>query len=98
MGSIARQKFCYLVVLNEKFLTPLASYLLLQIEQVLSEIGITMSHVIAKLLMPYSRFVIEQIDIRNGMSYGPVIFKGASSINMNCGVLCNTQGARRAQG
>ncbi|RZM73347.1 hypothetical protein C3B51_20770, partial [Pseudoalteromonas rubra] len=34
-------KFCYLVVLNEKFLTLLASYLLLQIEQVLSEIGIT---------------------------------------------------------
>ncbi|NLR14112.1 hypothetical protein EAG18_16290 [Pseudoalteromonas sp. J010] len=39
--SITRQKFCYLVVLNEKFLTLLASDLLLQIEQVLSQIGIT---------------------------------------------------------
>ncbi|MBE0348041.1 hypothetical protein PPEP_a3137 [Pseudoalteromonas peptidolytica F12-50-A1] len=39
--SITRQKkFCYLVVLNKKFLTPLASDLLLQIEQVLSLIGI----------------------------------------------------------
>ncbi|MBE0346996.1 hypothetical protein PPEP_a3975 [Pseudoalteromonas peptidolytica F12-50-A1] len=38
--SITRQKFCYLVVLNEKFLTLLASDLLLQIEQVLSQIGI----------------------------------------------------------
>ncbi|RXF06608.1 hypothetical protein D9603_01520 [Pseudoalteromonas sp. PS5] len=38
--SITRQKFCYLVVLNKKFLTPLASGLLLQIEQVLSLIGI----------------------------------------------------------
>ncbi|RZM75144.1 hypothetical protein C3B51_18965, partial [Pseudoalteromonas rubra] len=33
-------KFCYLVALNKKFLTQLASYLLRQIEQVLSEIGI----------------------------------------------------------
>nr|WP_249364699.1 hypothetical protein [Pseudoalteromonas rubra] len=40
MSSITRQKFRYLVALNEKFLTPLAAYLLLQIEQVLSEIGI----------------------------------------------------------
>ncbi|MBE0348884.1 hypothetical protein PPEP_b0740 [Pseudoalteromonas peptidolytica F12-50-A1] len=39
--SITRQKFYYLVVLNEKFLTLLASDLLLQIEQVLSQIGIT---------------------------------------------------------
>ncbi|NLR15944.1 hypothetical protein EAG18_10195 [Pseudoalteromonas sp. J010] len=38
--SITRQKFCYLVVLNKKFLTLLASDLLLQIEQVLSQIGI----------------------------------------------------------
>ncbi|MBE0347636.1 hypothetical protein PPEP_a2136 [Pseudoalteromonas peptidolytica F12-50-A1] len=38
--SITRQKFCYLVVLNEKFLTLLASDLFLQIEQVLSQIGI----------------------------------------------------------
>ncbi|MBE0375675.1 hypothetical protein PFLA_b0573 [Pseudoalteromonas flavipulchra NCIMB 2033 = ATCC BAA-314] len=38
--SITRQKFCYLVVLNEKFLTQLASDLLLQIEQVLRQIGI----------------------------------------------------------
>ncbi|RRS07422.1 hypothetical protein EAG18_16855 [Pseudoalteromonas sp. J010] len=35
--SITRQKFCYLVVLNKKFLTLLASDLLLQIEQVLSQ-------------------------------------------------------------
>ncbi len=35
------QKFCYLAILNEKFLTPLASYLLRQIERVLSEIGIS---------------------------------------------------------
>ncbi|MBE0345145.1 hypothetical protein PPEP_a3503 [Pseudoalteromonas peptidolytica F12-50-A1] len=39
--SITRQKFCYLVVLNKKFLTLLASDLLLQIEQVLSQIGIS---------------------------------------------------------
>ncbi|RRS08346.1 hypothetical protein EAG18_12850 [Pseudoalteromonas sp. J010] len=39
--SITRQKFCYLVILNEKFLTLLASDLLLQIEQVLSQIGIS---------------------------------------------------------
>ncbi|WP_223192217.1 hypothetical protein [Pseudoalteromonas piscicida] len=38
--SIARRKFCYLVVLNEKFLTQLASDLFLQIEQVLRLIGI----------------------------------------------------------
>ncbi|MBE0345839.1 hypothetical protein PPEP_a0808 [Pseudoalteromonas peptidolytica F12-50-A1] len=38
--SITRQKFCYLFVLNKKFLTLLASGLLLQIEQVLSQIGI----------------------------------------------------------
>ncbi|MBE0346103.1 hypothetical protein PPEP_a1128 [Pseudoalteromonas peptidolytica F12-50-A1] len=38
--SITRQKFRYLVVLNKKFLTLLASDLLLQIEQVLSQIGI----------------------------------------------------------
>ncbi|AXQ96540.1 hypothetical protein D0N37_01155 [Pseudoalteromonas piscicida] len=38
--SITRRKFCYLVVLNEKFLTQLASDLLLQIEQVLRLIGI----------------------------------------------------------
>ncbi|RXF05944.1 hypothetical protein D9603_02800 [Pseudoalteromonas sp. PS5] len=38
--SITRKKFCYLVVLNKKFLTLLASDLLLQIEQVLSQIGI----------------------------------------------------------
>jgi len=37
----ARQKLCYLVGLNEIFLTPLASYLLLQIEQALNEIGIS---------------------------------------------------------
>ncbi|MBD0784112.1 hypothetical protein FX995_20785 [Pseudoalteromonas flavipulchra] len=39
--SITRIKFCYLVVLNKKFLTQLASDLLLQIEQVLRLIGIT---------------------------------------------------------
>ncbi|USE69043.1 hypothetical protein CTT31_07905 [Pseudoalteromonas maricaloris] len=39
--SITRRKFCYLVILNEKFLTQLASDLLLQIEQVLRLIGIT---------------------------------------------------------
>ncbi|MBE0347363.1 hypothetical protein PPEP_a1804 [Pseudoalteromonas peptidolytica F12-50-A1] len=39
--SIIRQKFCYLVVLNKKFLTLLASNLLLQIEQVLNQICIT---------------------------------------------------------
>ncbi|PAY02567.1 hypothetical protein CKO50_04135 [Pseudoalteromonas sp. HM-SA03] len=38
--SITRRKFCDLVVLNEKFLTQLASDLLLQIEQVLRLIGI----------------------------------------------------------
>ncbi|MBE0348909.1 hypothetical protein PPEP_b0770 [Pseudoalteromonas peptidolytica F12-50-A1] len=38
--SITRQKFCYLVVLNKKFLTLFASDLLLQIEQVLSQVGI----------------------------------------------------------
>ncbi|ATD09343.1 hypothetical protein PPIS_b0123 [Pseudoalteromonas piscicida] len=38
--SIAQQKFCYLVVLNDKFLTQLASDLIPQIEQVLSQIGI----------------------------------------------------------
>ncbi|RRS10283.1 hypothetical protein EAG18_01630 [Pseudoalteromonas sp. J010] len=37
---VGKAKFCYLVVLNEKFLTLLASDLLLQIEQVLSQIGI----------------------------------------------------------
>ncbi|AXQ97785.1 hypothetical protein D0N37_08485 [Pseudoalteromonas piscicida] len=37
---ITRRKFCYLVVLNEKFLTQLASDLFLQIEQVLRLIGI----------------------------------------------------------
>ncbi|NLR16235.1 hypothetical protein F9Y84_16425 [Pseudoalteromonas peptidolytica] len=42
--SITRQKFCYLVVLNKKFLTLLASDLLLQIEQVLSQIGIVLLH------------------------------------------------------
>ncbi|AXQ99034.1 hypothetical protein D0N37_15780 [Pseudoalteromonas piscicida] len=41
--SITRRKFCYLVALNEKFLTQLASDLLLQIEQVLRLIGITLS-------------------------------------------------------
>ena len=40
--SIARQKFCYLVVLNKKFLTQLASDLIPQIEQVLSQNGIIM--------------------------------------------------------
>ncbi|ASD65617.1 hypothetical protein B1L02_00180 [Pseudoalteromonas piscicida] len=45
--SITRRKFCYLVVLNEKFLTQLASDLLLQIEQVLRLIGIIK-------LLPYS--------------------------------------------
>ncbi|RRS07565.1 hypothetical protein EAG18_16730 [Pseudoalteromonas sp. J010] len=39
--SITRQKFCYLVVLNKKFLMLLASDLLLLIEQVLSQIGIS---------------------------------------------------------
>ncbi|ASD66680.1 hypothetical protein B1L02_06380 [Pseudoalteromonas piscicida] len=39
--SITRRKFCYLVVLNEKFLTQLAPDLFLQIEQVLRLIGIT---------------------------------------------------------
>ncbi|NSY32745.1 hypothetical protein DS891_03895 [Pseudoalteromonas sp. JC28] len=39
--SITRLKFCYLVILNKKFLTRLASDLLLQIEQVLRLIGIT---------------------------------------------------------
>ncbi len=39
--SIARQKFCYLVVLNDKFLTQLASDIIPQIEQVLSQIGIS---------------------------------------------------------
>ncbi|RRS10000.1 hypothetical protein EAG18_03455 [Pseudoalteromonas sp. J010] len=34
-----RLKICYLVVLNKKFLTLLASDLLLQIEQALSQIG-----------------------------------------------------------
>ncbi|MBD0782735.1 hypothetical protein FX995_13565 [Pseudoalteromonas flavipulchra] len=38
--SITRRKFCDLVVLNEKFLTQLASDLLLQIERVLRLIGI----------------------------------------------------------
>ncbi|RZG08558.1 hypothetical protein EXT48_02755 [Pseudoalteromonas sp. CO348] len=38
---ITRQKFCYLFVLNETFLTQLASDLLLQIEQVLRQVGIT---------------------------------------------------------
>ncbi|RXF05316.1 hypothetical protein D9603_03810 [Pseudoalteromonas sp. PS5] len=41
--SITRQKIRYLVVLNKKFLMLLASDLLLQIEQVLSQIGISMS-------------------------------------------------------
>ncbi|RRS09654.1 hypothetical protein EAG18_05810 [Pseudoalteromonas sp. J010] len=41
--SITRKKIRYLVVLNKKFLTLLASDLLLQIEQVLSQIGISMS-------------------------------------------------------
>ncbi|MBE0346699.1 hypothetical protein PPEP_a2801 [Pseudoalteromonas peptidolytica F12-50-A1] len=39
--SITRQKFCYLVILNKKFLTQLASDLLLKIEQILSLIGIS---------------------------------------------------------
>ncbi len=39
--SITRRKFCYLVVLNKKFLTLLASNLLPQIEQVLMRIGIS---------------------------------------------------------
>ena len=38
--SITRQKFCYLVVLNKKFLTQLASDLLPQIEQVLMRVDI----------------------------------------------------------
>ncbi|MBE0345542.1 hypothetical protein PPEP_a0439 [Pseudoalteromonas peptidolytica F12-50-A1] len=42
--SITRQKFCYLVVLNKKFLTRLALDLLLQIEQVLSQMGITTAY------------------------------------------------------
>ncbi|AXQ96703.1 hypothetical protein D0N37_02155 [Pseudoalteromonas piscicida] len=36
----ATQKICYLVVLNKKFLTQLASGSLLQIKQVLRQIGI----------------------------------------------------------
>ena len=40
--SITRQKFRYLVVLFQKFLTQLASGLSPQIDQVLSHIGITM--------------------------------------------------------
>ncbi|MBE0348605.1 hypothetical protein PPEP_b0393 [Pseudoalteromonas peptidolytica F12-50-A1] len=46
--SITRKKFCYLVVLNKKFLTLLASDLLLQIEQVLSQIGISCNQVLTK--------------------------------------------------
>ncbi|RXF05595.1 hypothetical protein D9603_03670 [Pseudoalteromonas sp. PS5] len=46
----ARQKFCYLVVLNNKFLTLLASDLLLQIEQVLSQIGITLRRYLFTLI------------------------------------------------
>ncbi|NUZ09630.1 hypothetical protein HUZ36_02430 [Pseudoalteromonas sp. McH1-7] len=36
----SQESFCYLVALNKKFLTLLASDLLLLIEQVLSQIGI----------------------------------------------------------
>ncbi|RRS10681.1 hypothetical protein EAG18_01250 [Pseudoalteromonas sp. J010] len=45
--SITRQKFCYLVVLNKKFLTRLASGLLPQIEQVIRQIGIGTSLICA---------------------------------------------------
>ncbi|AXR02706.1 hypothetical protein D0511_12010 [Pseudoalteromonas piscicida] len=38
--SITRQRFCYLVILNKKPLTQLASDLLLQIEQVLRQTGV----------------------------------------------------------
>jgi hypothetical protein len=41
--SITRRKFCYLVVLNEKFLTTLAAALVPQIDQVLLRIGITLA-------------------------------------------------------
>ncbi|PAX99295.1 hypothetical protein CKO50_21975 [Pseudoalteromonas sp. HM-SA03] len=56
--SITKQKFCYSVVLNEKFLTQLASDLLLQIEQVLRLIGITTRgvqcnyHAVSSTLLP----------------------------------------------
>ncbi|MBE0344582.1 hypothetical protein PPEP_a4099 [Pseudoalteromonas peptidolytica F12-50-A1] len=50
--SITRQIFCYLVVLNEKFLTQLASDLLLQIEQVLRLIGIILE--LSKLELTYN--------------------------------------------
>ncbi|RZM73059.1 hypothetical protein C3B51_21395, partial [Pseudoalteromonas rubra] len=52
--------FCYLVVLNEKFLTQLASYLLRQIEQVLSEIGIILNNYLNNLK---NKIVLNQIKV-----------------------------------
>ncbi|RRS06694.1 hypothetical protein EAG18_21030 [Pseudoalteromonas sp. J010] len=54
------KKFCYLVVLNKKFLTLLASDLLLQIEQVLSQIDIRM--LVAHYRWYFTQALLSQLD------------------------------------
>ncbi|ASD69354.1 hypothetical protein B1L02_20905 [Pseudoalteromonas piscicida] len=77
--SITRRKFCYLVALNEKFLTQLASDLLLQIEQVLRLIGITvpMWFEACSRLSPFNLVVITETPLsaqRGRRSFLPLFF------------------------
>ncbi|RXF05323.1 hypothetical protein D9603_03850 [Pseudoalteromonas sp. PS5] len=55
---ILRQRFCYFVVLNKKFITQLMSDLLLQIEQVFRPIGITLHAPLCDNTREYDSFMV----------------------------------------